>query len=50
MKPFPQINQLKIAAYVHAHYRRHSINVAVTLYSHNQFVSKDVDLVYIAFT
>ncbi len=55
MKPISQMTQLEVAAYVHEHLRRQGIDVAlsggsvVSLYSHNLYVSKDVDLINIAF-
>jgi len=49
------MTQIEIAAYVHEHLRRQGIDVVlsggsvVSLYSRNLYVSKDVDLINIAF-
>ena len=56
MKSISLMSQLEIAAHVHDHLRQQGIDVvlsggsAVTFYSHNLYVSKDVDLVNVAFT
>jgi hypothetical protein len=56
MKPITQMSQLEVAAYIHDHLRRQGIDVVlsggsvVAFYSHNLYVSKDVDLINIAFT
>jgi hypothetical protein len=56
MKPISQMTQLELAAYVHDHLRQQGIDVVlsggsvVSFYSHNLYVSKDVDLINIAFT
>ena len=56
MKPISQMTQLELAAYVHDHLRQQGIDVVlsggsvVSFYSHNLYVSKDIDLVNVAFT
>ena len=56
MKPISQMTQLELAAYVHDHLRQQGLDVAlsggavVSFYSHNLCVSKDIDLVNVAFT
>jgi len=56
MKPISQMAQLELAAYVHDHLRQQGIDVVlsggsvVSFYSRNLYVSKDIDLVNIAFT
>jgi hypothetical protein len=56
MKPIQKMSQLELAAYVHAHLRQESIDVVlsggalVTLYSHDRYISKDVDLINIKFS
>ncbi len=55
MKPIAQMNQLELAAFVQEHLRQQGIEVvlsggsAVMLYSHNLYVSKDVDLITLSF-
>jgi hypothetical protein len=50
------MTQLELAAYVHDHLRQQGIDVVlsggsvVSLYSQNLYVSKDIDLVNVAFT
>lgn len=56
MKPISQMTQIGLAVYVHDHLRQQGIDVAlsggsvVPFYSHNLYVSKDIDLVNVAFT
>ncbi len=56
MKPISQMTQLELAAYVHDHLRQQGIDVVlsggsvVSFYSQNLYVSKDIDLVNVAFT
>jgi phosphorylcholine metabolism protein LicD len=56
VKPISQMSQLELAAYVDDHLRQQGIDVVlsggsvVSLYSHNLYVSKDVDLINTAFT
>ena len=56
MKPISQMSQLEIAAFVHDHLRSQRIDVVlsggsvVAFYSNNLYVSKDVDLINVAFT
>ncbi len=55
MRNISEINQLEFAAYLHDFLRTNGINVVlsggsvVTLFSHNLYVSKDLDLINIAF-
>ena len=55
MKPIAQMNQLELAAFVQEHLRQYEIEAvlsggaAVMLYSRNRYVSKDVDLITLAF-
>ena len=55
MKPIAEMTQLELAAFVQEHLRRHKIESvltggsAVMLYSHNLYVSHDVDLITLSF-
>jgi phosphorylcholine metabolism protein LicD len=55
MKQIKNMNQIELAAYVQSHLREAGIDVilsggsVVSLYSHNQYVSKDLDLINIKF-
>ena len=54
MKPIAKMSQLELAAFVQEHLRKHGIDSvltggsAVTLYSQNHYVSRDVDLIILS--
>lgn len=54
MKPIAKMNQLELAAFVQEHLRKHGVDSvltggsAVTLYSQNRYVSRDVDLIILS--